>query len=113
MRLSIEFGEGFHILRGRGGVEGFVIARKEDRAHTIGPLLAKSSHVADELLKAALSTLSGTLVRVLVPESKKISLELLKKHGLEEEGLFPRMYRGEKLKEGSDVEFATYGLEWG
>ncbi len=89
------------LVRERGKLRGYGIARKGERRNPIGPCVADPGDLgpAADLLKAALSTAPDGKFRMCVAGGNEAAVELAEELGFTKESYSTRMYAGEPFAE--------------
>jgi GNAT superfamily N-acetyltransferase len=97
-----------------GSIEGYSFGRPGFLYEQLGPVIARSTETAQNLISTCLISQNGTKVAIDIPMSDPAWLSWLKKHGFSITRTFVRMCRGENNHPGSPSEiFAIAGPEFG
>jgi GNAT superfamily N-acetyltransferase len=111
-KLLQEYPDSVYIVQ-RGKCMGYSLVRKREGGHfLIGPLVAESNTVAEQLLQRSMLHARNTSIAIGVPEVSRAFVEILLRNGFEHIQPSLRMYRGEKLDYESHV-YAILGAEKG
>lgn len=96
------------VLKARGRVRGYAIARHGEYRDPLGPWVAEPDDpgAAVELLRSALTTTAGQTFRMCVGGYHAEALHIAEDLGFEKAGHSTRMYRGEPFAESR----ACYGM---
>lgn len=101
-------------VRDSEGISGYLIAREGREAIQLGPVVARSSSVAEELLDALFRAVPGRRIFVDVPAPNQEGGEILAAHGFTPQRQFTRMILGESgLPDNVGLVFGTGGAEKG
>lgn len=97
----------------QGALKGFVILRKAASGYKICPLFADDAHVAESLLQACLSAVTGETVFLDIPMCHAAAVQLAKKYQGEYVFECARMYYGQPPKMALDQVFGITTFELG
>jgi GNAT superfamily N-acetyltransferase len=93
----------------RDGIEGYCFGRHGHNAEQVGPVVARTSAAARDVLSAALASRPDLRFFLdITAEGREVATSL----GFSEQRAFTRMYRGPSLP-SSDALFAVFGPEFG
>jgi GNAT superfamily N-acetyltransferase len=96
------------------GLAGYCFGRHGHNAEHVGPVVARSSRKAGELVAACLSAAAGRRVFIDAPRDRPEWSGVLAGLGFVEQRPFTRMYRGDGLAPGRPEQvFAVVGPEFG
>jgi hypothetical protein len=102
------------VVRNPGGISGYLIAREGREAIQLGPFVARSSPIAEQLLGALLRAAPGRRIFADVPAPNKAGDEIFARHGFTVQRLFTRMILGESVPSGRiGLVYGTSGAEKG
>jgi GNAT superfamily N-acetyltransferase len=102
------------VVRNPGGVSGYLIAREGREAIQLGPFVARSPAVAEQLLGALFRAAPGRRIFVDVPAPNKEGGEVLARHGFTLQRSFTRMILGDSAPCGrTGLVYGTSGAEKG
>lgn len=89
------------VVKRRGRIRGYVIARHGDYRDPLGPWVAVpgDSGVAEDLLRSALTTASGQKFRMCVGGYQEEAVKIAEGLGFEKVGHSTRMFRGARFEE--------------
>jgi len=89
------------VLKARGKIRGYVIARRGEYRDPLGPWVADpdDSAAAVDLLRSALTAAAGQRFRMCVGGYHEASLKIAEELGFEKAGRSTRMYRGTAFTE--------------
>lgn len=100
------------LVRERGAIRGFVVARTGERLDPVGPCVADDASTAKDLLHAALATDPQRLYRACVPGKNGVAMQLCEGLRFETESHSTRMFLGESFEE-SPAAFVMMSAEKG
>lgn len=102
------------VVRDPVGISGYLIARQGREAIQLGPVVARSSAAAEQLLGALFGAAPGRRIFVDVPAPNQAGGEILARHGFTPQRSFTRMILGESFPSGRiGLVYGTGGAEKG
>ena len=102
------------VVREGATIKGYLIGRVGREAIQLGPIVASTPAVAEQLFRACFRAARGRRIFLDLPVPNRSGCEILERYGFKEQRSFSRMSLGEECpRNETDLVFGTGGAEFG